>query len=533
MQTNLKTLNVFYPQLTSWWTDPHGWLCLVTYAVIWQLGFHVSMHYETIPDIVSWFLPAGIRASFLLFSQTKHWPHLFIGEILSALSLIYWIDFNFRLIPVAFPFIFYAACIYVFRLACKTVNFSSIKTLLILLLTLSIACMLSALLLAAAFSAEGASAMDVVSLFASFVMGDFVGIILVLPLANLLVHSYQHRTIFKSAKSWKAAFFVIFLICMAFIITLRFPPFGYYVNLFAFAPAMFLAYRYEWVGAVLSIFVVNLMLLVTVSLNPALMEVFEIQAYLIGVSCASLLLGAAVSQLNNASRHLSQKNDELYSQLQKNQALASQLVLVQEQERKNIANQLHDDIGQNITALKLNIKVLEHSSAYPQIKSTVDNIDKITENTYDAAHELLYSLRPAVLEKIGLIKALSRHHFYAQYPRVNMSYLSDIDDKAQYLPMDVQVIMYRFVIECVNNAVKHSKASALSVKIVNYNNTWTIDIEDNGIGFDKDKNYSGFGLTGIEEKAMALNAQHILNTSADGTSHKLIFEAKDGVCQKQ
>ncbi|ACN14537.1 sensory box histidine kinase/response regulator [Desulforapulum autotrophicum HRM2] len=215
------------------------------------------------------------------------------------------------------------------------------------------------------------------------------------------------------------------------------------------------------------------------------------------------------------------------------QFLSSHLLTAQEEERKKIAYMLHDDLGQSLTLLKLQIRAIEMKiekdgkGAKADCCLAMKNISKTIENVREISH----SLTPSILKDLGLSAALhSLFEYFGRYFNVHRHL--DMTDMDNQLTQQSKILVYRIFQEAFTNIVRHAKADQIRVCVDRYNNRYRFDIQDNGIGFDlnglqgnslKD---SGMGLTTMNERVRMLGGQlRIENRMCGGT--RLWFEIPD------
>lgn len=228
------------------------------------------------------------------------------------------------------------------------------------------------------------------------------------------------------------------------------------------------------------------------------------------VLIALLLLGATAA-------YFVQRNQRQKRQLQ--ERFSQDLLQSQEQEKRKIAAELHDSIGQNILfiknqLLKFNLPVL--STVMPTVDNAILEVRNIAKDLY-----------PNQLEKYGLAASLE-----ALAQKVGESselFMSvDLGDTEQFLDKDRQIQLYRIVQECVSNTLKHAAAKALRITGEQQANNLLFVIQDNGNGFDKgslrQKQQRSFGLLGIEERIKLLGGKMELETAENkGTKWTFIL----------
>ena len=228
------------------------------------------------------------------------------------------------------------------------------------------------------------------------------------------------------------------------------------------------------------------------------------------------------------------------------QAFARQLIVSQESERKRIAAELHDSLGQRLVVIK-NLALMFLRSSASTSGGNSDALRQIEEISAEASHaigevkEISYNLRPYQLDRIGLTKALEAlaRTAAASSP---ISFTADIDDIDGFFPQESEINFYRIVQESVNNIVKHSEAGRASVSIQRGPARLRLVIHDNGKGFTPgasnpdrynpnshhpDSRRGGFGLIGISERVQLLGGGIAIQSSpGKGTTMTIEIDSR-------
>lgn len=211
------------------------------------------------------------------------------------------------------------------------------------------------------------------------------------------------------------------------------------------------------------------------------------------------------------------------------QSLSRRLVEVQESERNYIARELHDEAGQALAALSLDLRVIEQRIREPELLlARVAKMDETLQLTMANLHRLAMALRPVALDHVGLEAALcqhvediaDRHGFNAQFGCVGA---------ARALPKNVETILYRILQEALTNIVRHADAENVDVLLKWADDVLVLVIEDDGVGFDPDVALADerLGLLGIRERAEMLSGQLIIE-SAPGNGASILVEIPYG-----
>jgi PAS domain S-box-containing protein len=182
--------------------------------------------------------------------------------------------------------------------------------------------------------------------------------------------------------------------------------------------------------------------------------------------------------------------------------LSRRLIEVQEQERRSIALELHDEIGQILTGLKL---TLEMTSRLPEdeLRENIAGAQELVNELMTRTRELSLNLRPATLDHLGLMAALLRHfRHYTSQTRVNVDFRQDGLEGRRFSP-DLETAGFRIVQEALTNIARHSEATEAIIRIWAKEKALTIKIEDDGKGFDAETAFAAHqsnGLAGMRER---------------------------------
>ena len=251
----------------------------------------------------------------------------------------------------------------------------------------------------------------------------------------------------------------------------------------------------------------------------------------IGIGVAVLAIGYA-GRLEGRLRRQMAKDIETTKELQD---LSAKLVTAQEQERRSIARELHDEIGQALTAIKVELAHVQHSiegasspaSVRPSVLSDVlRDARSITDGALHQVRDLSYLLHPPALDEFGLVVAVEsymkafgkRHGLRAELTATGIE---------RRLSPDTEAAVYRIIQEALTNVAKHAKATRCIVALARLPEALKITIEDDGVGFDAARPRSadrrGLGLIGIRERASHLNGVVAIE-SAHGRGTRLTIE---------
>lgn len=196
---------------------------------------------------------------------------------------------------------------------------------------------------------------------------------------------------------------------------------------------------------------------------------------------------------------------------------------VQENERKRIAQDLHDDISSKLIALSLNLHLLKSEKTTNTDKiNIIDTIESINNTTIETSRKIAHKLFPPLLEKFGLSEALEEIvSDYNKSKQIQINFNSEIE--LSILEKEKQLHIYRIIQELINNSIRHGKSSVIDIHFKKENLKIFCNYSDNGIGLDKSKfeNAKGLGFNNIQTRIKAIEGDYMIDFSKKGFA--LIF----------
>jgi two-component system NarL family sensor kinase len=214
--------------------------------------------------------------------------------------------------------------------------------------------------------------------------------------------------------------------------------------------------------------------------------------------------------LNEISEHVETEQSlrasehALATSRQELQDLAARLLTAQEEERRRISRDLHDDINQRLAMLVVQVESLDSTlppSAHSCSKELRSIQDRLTELSDDVRH-LAYQFHPSILDDLGLTVALQRLLDDCA-TRSNLQGSFEFHPAPKPLPQKISTVLYRIAQECLANVMKHARATRVVVSLSSTTETVTLKIEDNGVGFDTQsviEGRRGLGLVSMTER---------------------------------
>lgn len=249
---------------------------------------------------------------------------------------------------------------------------------------------------------------------------------------------------------------------------------------------------------------------------------------------ANLAIGiwgvAYAGRLENRLRSQRVRDLQLTSDLHR---LSARIVSAQEDERRMIARELHDEVGQALAAIRVELGFVQRPDANASaVAARLDDVRAITEGALHTIRDLSHLLHPAMLDDLGLIPALeslvngftARHGVIANLLPVNMT---------SRLPPELETAIYRIVQEALNNVAKHANARVCVVSIERRGDTVSVVVDDDGSGFAAVLDGGaalGLGLIGVRERATLLGGSlTVASARGEGTRlHVVLPTRKDG-----
>jgi len=256
---------------------------------------------------------------------------------------------------------------------------------------------------------------------------------------------------------------------------------------------------------------------------------------LLNVACLDEVCQEDLSLLEAIGRQVGVgiENARLWEELQRKEAVRRELLhkalTAQEEERRRIARELHDEAGQALAALLVNLRLIENASSLEEARAQVAHMREVVNQTLDEIRALAWELRPSVLDDLGLVPALAR---YIQSCRSRFGMEIDLEvvglDQVR-LPWEVETALYRIAQEALTNAARHAGAQHVSVILEQRGDRALLIVEDDGEGFDvaqvraSAQKRGRLGLYGMEERASLVGGRLTVE-SAPGSGTTVVVE---------
>lgn len=220
--------------------------------------------------------------------------------------------------------------------------------------------------------------------------------------------------------------------------------------------------------------------------------------------------------LDGANSALAQLTDSLSAQVaEKTKALrglARHLEQVQEAERRRIARDLHDDLGQELTAIRYTLARVERriGDGDEELMELLSDLGALTEGTTDTVRSFITELRPRILDDLGLLAAsewLCERTRRVGGVQCALDIDADFPREVDEMDAETALVLFRVLQEGTTNALKHAAATSVRLGLRRHEGGWAVEVEDDGRGFDPSAETEGFGLLGLEERLRGLDGQ--------------------------
>lgn len=229
-------------------------------------------------------------------------------------------------------------------------------------------------------------------------------------------------------------------------------------------------------------------------------------------------------ELARISDKFNRMANTLQQSIGRNHKLAQQLIHLQEEERKSLARDLHDELGQSLTAISVDgTALLEMSRTnFPKAQASAQAIVDITHHVIHQIHVMLQRLRPEVLDGLGLKAALGEMLAAWQQRNHGISCTIDLEEDIDVADETASITAYRIVQECLTNISRHAAAQHIGIVVKRGTGKTAgmleIMISDDGNGFDVE-NQQGFGLTGMSERVEGIGGSFRIVSGAQSGTH--------------
>lgn len=463
--------------------------CFFIFSASWFCLWSISLHIIERPDMAALLFPFGLRLGLMLQCPQRYWFIVLGSEwiLLAGLSSV--VDVNLPWL-MAGGILSLLPVVLVRRCRRKDEWHT--------LLLHGAALVSAGLLQAVPWLSEGEQSLTAL-------LVTLTGGLTLAPTCILIWHYLANATwlplgpaLLSQPVNWRARhlFWYLLLFSVSLWLQLGLPQALSRFTPFCLAlPLIALAWHYGWQGALIATLMNAIALIASQTWHD---HPVDLLLSLLAQSLTGLLLGAGIQRLRELNQSLS-------VQLARNRQLAEKLLETEENVRRDIARELHDDIGQTITAIRMQASIIQRQTAENSgVRQSVALIEQLSLGVYDVVHRLLRRLRPRQLDELSLEQAV-RSLMREMELETNgiVSHLSWHINEAR-LSEGHRITLFRVCQEGLNNIVKHANASAVTLYVGYQHDRVTLIIEDDGRGLPTQEVSKGFGLIGMQERVAAL-----------------------------
>jgi signal transduction histidine kinase len=236
------------------------------------------------------------------------------------------------------------------------------------------------------------------------------------------------------------------------------------------------------------------------------------QGFLLKTLAGSLSLGVLVALLTIArvaylERRTEQQRERAEQAEEGLRRLSRKLVRTQEEERRALSRELHDAVGQMLSAMTMELGNLESVIASPdKVRARLEEARNLNAETIRGVRDLAMGLRPSMLDELGLGPAL-RWQCREFSRRSGVPVTVQIDGDLESLPETHRTCIYRIVQEGLTNCARHAQAKNIRISVYGRPDSIRLSIHDDGVGFDSEESFGGLGLIGIQERVRELDGK--------------------------
>ena len=486
-------------------------LRIIGILIAFTLGVYLTHDYssrlQASLEGVLWTPAAGLRAIALVLLPTYGWPFVVVGELLAKAGQYaqeakqwgsLWRDFTLELTPILM------SCIAIGYLRFRRVRLDKPTTRGMLMVFAS--ALFSGLALMLTYAAvllvnKSVSWMTLLTVSWALMLDDLVSIALTFPLIFIAAAFWKRRLNRYHVRLmlWLTVAFATFSILVA---QLEFLPNT--LLLIIYIGTLLVSMRLGWIASSFACLWANAFTLISYLKWSGPEGPAAAQIYILILTVSCLLIGALSSDGRRQNRYL--------------RNYAAQLTSAEDRERQRISSELHDDVGQNFTAMQLQLSLLKsQASNVDAVAGAKKMLGTLISSSQDSVYRLIHGLNPVELEVMGFEQSLRKGRLAQLLAASNIDYEVIVNGYSAPLPDEVAAVAFRVVQECISNCVKHAEAKKFTVLLDYQRQRLRMVAEDNGRGFDTTTSQTSFGLNNIATRCKSLGGDWDIASSPAGT----------------
>ncbi|MEO9078980.1 MAG: MASE1 domain-containing protein [Rhodanobacter sp.] len=488
-----------------------------------------------------WMLPYGLRFGALLLTPVRYWGWLIGAELVASAGIdavhgmpLHWLRFILFKLPE--PLVM-AGCLGLLKrlhLHASLHSPQEVTRMLLSVLVVVIATTAMDATLLTLLHAPGPPE-PMIRVVGEELLSHYLAILLVVPLMIMVFRSWIDTQ--AMARLFMDGLLVM-LPSMVILLLLseQAAPRPQFARVLSLAPVLFFAFRHGWRGASLAMLITSMgMTLVDQQLGhtPSTAAAY---LFLAVAGTGALLLGSATDALRYSSERVAEQNVYLGAVNQRLDHLTHQLrdaargnLQADENQRRHLAAELHDELGQNITAIQTQVKLAQARLRLADMEDMSTSINNILGHMRRALHRLLDDLRPAVLDEFGLLRALDEGPIRDLLNTAGVRYHTESHGNPRLLDDDTRTAIYRLVQESTTNTVKHAQASEFRLRLrigVRQGVALAVlDLRDDGTGLPSRMPRGGRGLQGMRDRVTSLGGQFRVRPDHAGVHLRILLRS--------
>lgn len=499
---------------------PEAYL-LALYPFAWAALFAGSSNY--------FFLPAGLRLATLWLLPRRYWWRMAVLEWAAiaffGLSRGVFASMPALLAATVLPWCLYALVLRgIGRHGRDTPSREALPRLLVVAMVAAIFTTIT--LTGIDLNDDGALDAGLPTVLIVYALGDFAGAVMVFPVMLALLDQFRTERLAWSELCANGLVLAPLLVILGLhsLPVLEAPV---YPLVLALLPVFAIAYRFGWRPAAIAFVLLGAGIHAVSGPIEAMWGPGQSQMLFTVSGCAALLLGVASENQRVQRSVLTATVEALFLRRNQMTDIADRMALLQQQERRRIGVELHDQLGQDMTAIATRLRVVARTATEDSVKSGLASIGRLVDDAHAHLREAINDLHPAVIDRFGLARALCEGPMAEMLRDRGIDYLPQIEGDIDRLNETTAMTLYRICQEAANNCVRHVNDGQFRIVIGllegPHDAVVSLTIDDDGGEVPLYKTRTGRGLKSIADRAEALGAAYQFNMASGTPRHSLLL----------
>ncbi len=490
-----------------------------------------------------WILPYGLRFGALLLTPTRYWGWI-LGAELTAATGIHWLQEQgdgwgvFLIGEVSGPLVV-AAGLGLLRHLRVHLSLNSPSDVIRLLVAVTLIVTATAVTDAALLTLTHmpVPSARMIQVLGRDLLSHYLGILLMVPLMIMLLRTRVEPSALHSL-SMDGMLVMLPAMTILLALSVQDEPLPQFARVLSLAPVLFFAFRHGWRGASLAMIISSLGITLVDQQLGHVPSSAAAYLFLAVAGTGAIMLGSATDALRRSSARVAEQNVYLGAVNRRLDQLAHQLrdaargnLHAEENQRRHLAAELHDELGQNITAIQTHVKLAQARLQQAGMEDVSSSINTILARMRNALHRLLDDLRPAVLDEFGLFRAIDEGPIRELLSTAGIEYFAELHGDPRLLDDDTRTALYRLAQEAATNTVKHAHAGTFRLRLrIGARQAMKLamlDLRDDGIGLPQRMPRGGRGLQGMRDRVTSLGGQFRLRTDHPGVHLRILLRSNN------